>query len=112
MAVLVVIILLCTLWAYLFLHSMRFGTPPKGDELKKIQQSANYRSGQFQNISLTPSLTEGASFFGILKKFYFDKHHRRTPTSVLPSVKINLSNLDPAKNIPGLVRALLLFYAD
>lgn len=99
MPALVIIVIICALWAYVFLHSSRFGALPNGDQLKKIQLSANYRNGQFQNISPTPSLTEGVGFFSILKKFYFDKHERRAPSSPIPSVKCNLLNLDPAKNI-------------
>ena len=44
-------------------------------------------------------LTEGVGFFSILRKFFFDKHERRTPSSALPSVNTNLLNLDPEKNI-------------
>jgi L-ascorbate metabolism protein UlaG (beta-lactamase superfamily) len=72
---------------------------PRGKELKYIQQSVNYRNGQFQNISPTPSLTEGASFFKILKKFYLVKHARRKPSSAIPHVKINLHDIDSSKNI-------------
>jgi len=99
MPVLLFIILICVLWACLFLQSARFGAPPRGDALRRIQQSPNYRNGRFQNLSPTPALTEGAGFFSILKKFYFDKHDRRAPASALPSVKTNLQNLESSKNI-------------
>ncbi|HEY4968176.1 MAG TPA: MBL fold metallo-hydrolase, partial [Puia sp.] len=81
------------------MKSSSFGAKPAGDELRKIGQSPNYRNGQFQNISHTPALTEGAGYFRIIKKFFFDKHDRKTPSSPLPSVKTDLLNLDPEKNI-------------
>jgi L-ascorbate metabolism protein UlaG (beta-lactamase superfamily) len=81
------------------MHSASFGAKPGGDELLKIEQSPNYQNGQFQNLSPTPALTEGVGYFSIIKKFFFDKHIRRTPSTPLPSVKTNLLNLDPEKNI-------------
>src|SRR5450631_1279004 len=95
----VIIILTCILLIYIFMHSASFGAKPVGDELRKIEQSPNYQNGQFQNLSPTPALTEGVGYFSIIKKFFFDKHDRRTPSAPLPSVKINLLNLDPEKNI-------------
>src|SRR5664279_1429401 len=99
MLILVLVVLTCILSVYLFMKSSSFGAKPAGDELRKIGQSPNYRNGQFQNISHTPALTEGAGYFRIIKKFFFDKHDRKTPSSPLPSVKTDLLNLDPEKNI-------------
>jgi L-ascorbate metabolism protein UlaG (beta-lactamase superfamily) len=83
----------------LFMQNASFGAAPDGDSLKKIQGSPNFRNGKFQNQHLTPALTEGAGFFGVLKKFFFEKNKRNLPSTPLPSVKTNLLNLNPEKNI-------------
>ncbi len=72
MVILLFIILICIFWVYLFLQSARFGALPTGKKLGCIQQSPHYRDGQFQNLSPTPMLNEGAGFFGMLKKFYLE----------------------------------------
>jgi L-ascorbate metabolism protein UlaG (beta-lactamase superfamily) len=94
-----IFILICITAVYLFTHSARFGAPPSGERLSKIQQSPNYRNSQFQNLSNTPALTEGTSYFRVLKEFLLDKTKFKIPPSPLPSVKTDLLNLDPDKNI-------------
>ena len=66
-----IIVLIAAAAVYLFMHGPQFGKPPSGERLKKIQQSTHYRDGQFQNISHTPQLTEGASMIGILGQISF-----------------------------------------
>jgi L-ascorbate metabolism protein UlaG (beta-lactamase superfamily) len=84
---------------YLFMHGAQFGAAPAGERLKKIQHSPHYRNGQFQNLSITPSLTEGTSYFRILKTFFFDRNTQKIPPSTLPSVKTDLLHLAPDQNI-------------
>lgn len=81
------------------MHSARFGAIPSDEQLRKIQLSPNYRNGQFQNLSNTPALTEGTSYFKVLKEFLLDKTKNKIPAVTLPSVKTDLLNLDPDKNI-------------
>ncbi|MEO8403754.1 MAG: MBL fold metallo-hydrolase [Chitinophagaceae bacterium] len=76
-----------------------FGSRPASERLDRIQQSPNYREGQFQNLSNTPALTEGASYYSIMKEFFFEKKKRNKPAGILPSVKTDLLNLDPSENI-------------
>jgi L-ascorbate metabolism protein UlaG (beta-lactamase superfamily) len=99
MLVSVIIFLICISGVYFFLRSRPFGAVPRGDELNLIQQSPRYKNGQFQNESNTPSLTEGASFFSVLREFLFDKSKQRIPTSPVPSIKTDLLHLDPRKNL-------------
>src|SRR5450432_557141 len=94
-----VIILIVAAAVILFLNSAPFGSFPFGEGLKKIQQSPNFRDGQFQNLSRTPSLADGASFPGVLKEFFFDKSKINIPPAPLPSKKTDLLNLGPEKNI-------------
>ena len=94
-----VAILIVVASVILFLNGAPFGSFPFGEGLKKIQQSPNFRNGQFQNLSFTPSLTDGASFPGVLKEFFFDKSKINIPPAPLPSKKTDLLHLVPEKNI-------------
>jgi L-ascorbate metabolism protein UlaG (beta-lactamase superfamily) len=99
MLILGVVILIIIVSVYLFMHGAQFGARPQGESLQKIQASPNYRDGQFQNLSNTPQLTDGASFLKILKKFFFDKSEQRIPPAPLPSIKSDLLNLNKDENI-------------
>lgn len=83
---------------FLFLQQPKFGKLPTGERLERIKQSPNYRNGSFQNVSPTPSLTEGTSYWKLLKEFFFDKKERSRPIDKIPSVKTDLLNLDKDKN--------------
>ncbi len=93
------LLLIITAALLFFLNSSPFGSRPTINDLIKMQASPHYRDGAFQNLSHTPSLTEGASFFGVFKEFFFNKNKGKIPSAPLPSVKTNLMQLDPSKNI-------------
>jgi L-ascorbate metabolism protein UlaG (beta-lactamase superfamily) len=99
MLILFILLLIGITAVFLFMHSARFGALPSGELLAKIQRSPNFRDGQFQNLSNTPGLTEGASYFQVLREFLLDKTKNKTPPSLLPSIKTDLLHLDPDKNI-------------
>jgi L-ascorbate metabolism protein UlaG (beta-lactamase superfamily) len=90
-----IIVFLIVASVYLFMHGAQFGALPSGEGLKKIRASPHYRNGMFQNISRTPQLTGDDGFFGILRKFLFDRNAARTPPAPIPSVKTDLLRLDP-----------------
>lgn len=75
---------------FLFLKHPLFGKEPSGNRLKRIQQSKNYKNGQFQNLSHTPALTEGATYSGMIKELLFSKIEHTKPTDSIPYVKTNL----------------------
>jgi L-ascorbate metabolism protein UlaG (beta-lactamase superfamily) len=83
---------------FVFMQQTKFGKLPAGDRLDIIKRSPNHKNGAFQNQSITPSLTEGASFFSILKEFIFGDKKRRSPAGEIPSVKTNLLTLDNNKD--------------
>lgn len=91
------IIILCVLLVYvcLFLQRPQFGKVPSGKRLQRIEASTNYKNGQFQNLSPTPALAEGASYLGVMRKFFFARSKRGTPTATLPSRKVDILSLDP-----------------
>jgi L-ascorbate metabolism protein UlaG (beta-lactamase superfamily) len=85
--------------ALLFVNGKSFGSLPSIADLKKMQQLPYFRDGQIQNLSPTPSLTEGAGFFGVLKEFLFNKSKQNIPPAPLPSIKTDLLQLDRNKDI-------------
>ena len=82
----------------LYLKHPKFGKLPSGERLKNIQKSPNYRNGSFQNLSLTPDLAEGATYFSVGKEFLFGNKKRRQPVDTIPNLKTDLHQLDSNKN--------------
>ncbi len=76
-----------------------FGSLPSGKRLEQIKKSPNYKNGQFQNMSKTPNLTEGVSYYKVIREFFFDKKINVQPKYIVPSVKTNLLSLDINKNV-------------
>ena len=84
---------------YLYMQQPQFGKAPSGARLERIQQSPNYRDGQFHNESHTPALTEGASYIGILSKFLFGRNKNGKPAKELPTQKIDLRQLPADEDV-------------
>ncbi len=99
MLIILLILVLLVMAVWLFLHLPRFGKLPSRDRLERIKQSKNYKNGQFQNVSETPMLTAEGGMITVLKQFLLDKKRRVKPVDIIPSVKTDLLNLDPAKEI-------------
>lgn len=97
--IIVLVILALIIVAYVFLQQPKFGKRPAGERLEKIKNSPNYKNGQFQNLSHTPDITDGANYFTVLKEFFFGKSKRSKPPTTLPSQKTNLLTLPPDKNV-------------
>jgi hypothetical protein len=70
-----------------------FGAEAKGERLKRMQQSAHYRDGQFQNLSETPSLAEGYSMPKVMFDFFLPKK------SAFETIKHSSIHTD-LKNLP------------
>lgn len=99
MIVLVSVVLLLAVITYFYMRQPTFGKSPDGARLEAIQKVANYKDGKFQNIHFTPDLTEGYSMGGILYDQLFKDHPRRTPISVIPSVKTDLKKLSDEEDV-------------
>jgi L-ascorbate metabolism protein UlaG (beta-lactamase superfamily) len=67
-----------------------FGKLPRGARQQRIEQSPNYRKGSFQNLSETPMMIEGVSYFSLLREFFKNKPERY-PQDSIPTVKTNLT---------------------
>jgi L-ascorbate metabolism protein UlaG (beta-lactamase superfamily) len=83
----------------IYIQQPKFGQTPNGERLERVSKSPNYKNGSFQNRSHTPDLTEGVSYYAVLKEFLFTEKKRVKPTDTIPSTKTNLLNLDPDRNI-------------
>src|SRR5690606_17088561 len=70
-----------------------------GSRLERIQHSPNYKDGAFANRSVTPDLTEGATYFSVMTTFLFRKSKRVKPMDTIPSVKTDLHQLNPAEDV-------------
>lgn len=99
MIIILLVIALIIIGVWLFMRGAQFGSMPSGDRLVRIEHSPNYRNGQFQNLSNTPSFTDGATFFSVTRDFLFRNSKRGKPSAPLPSKKIDLHSLSPEENI-------------
>ncbi|CAN5438852.1 MBL fold metallo-hydrolase [soil metagenome] len=94
-----VIILIIALIVFFFVRQPKFGKLPSGERLKTIKNSPNYKNGTFQNLSNTPALTEGTSYYKVLKEFIFSDKSNAKPKQQIPSVKTDLLHLDISQDI-------------
>jgi L-ascorbate metabolism protein UlaG (beta-lactamase superfamily) len=99
MIVLLAVIVLLLLSVFIFMQQSKFGKLPSGQRLERIKQSPNYQKGSFKNRSHTPDLTEGVTYYAVMKEFFFVKKKRQKPVGVIPSVKTNLLKLKPEENV-------------
>ncbi len=99
MFVIISVILLVILATIIIVNQTQFGQLPSGKSLNRVKQSPNYRNGEFQNLNFTPTFAEDVSKFEVIRDGIFKVNRRKSPETTLPSVKTNLKNLAPDKNI-------------
>lgn len=59
------------------------GALPQGKHLQKIERSPHYKNGQFQNLSPTPQLAPGVSYFKVFRGALLTKHPGKLPNKPL-----------------------------
>ncbi|GAL65092.1 outer membrane protein romA [Algibacter lectus] len=79
------------------MNTPRFGKHPSGKRLSRIEQSPNYKNGQFQNLSETPMLAEGVSYWSVLKEF-LNSGQPKEPQNI-PTKKTDLKSLSASENV-------------
>ncbi len=99
MYILLGIIFSVVMSATILLKQPQFGKLPSGARLERIKKSPNYRNGAFQNQSVTPDLTDGATYFSVGKEFFFGKNKRVSPSDSIPSTKTDLLKLDRNQDV-------------
>ena len=72
------------------LHPL-FGKKPKGNRLKKIQASPQYKNGKFRNTNNTPQLTQPLS--KVLYEFFFKKSKESKPLQQIDNIVVDWSKL-------------------
>lgn len=93
------ILIILVLGVWIFMQQAMFGALPSKESLARIQQSPNFKDGQFVNQELTPDLTEGVSYYAVMKEFFFHKSPQNTPKDSLPSQITDLKALAPDSNV-------------
>ncbi len=93
------VVVLLTVSVLIFIQQDMFGKLPSGERLERVKKSPNYKNGSFKNLSNTPDLTEGVSYFSILKEFLVDKKVRQKPIDEIPHQKHDLKSLNLKENI-------------
>ena len=99
MLILLIFVIALVLIYMLYMRQAKFGRMPTGARLELMRQQSNFKDGSFQNQNPTPQLTGGASFYSIMKSFFFEQPKRGKPKDRLPSQKTDLLSLDPGKNV-------------
>lgn len=87
-----IFLVVVALGIYVFMQQAQFGQEPQGKRLERIQQSPYYKDGAFQNLSPTPALAEGVSYWDIIKA-QFQTIPNKEPLQTIPSIKTDLKNL-------------------
>ncbi|GAB3995349.1 MBL fold metallo-hydrolase [Spirosoma daeguense] len=80
----------------LFMQQAVFGSDPATTRLERIKHSPNYRDGMFQNLELTPTLREGASYSAVFWE-NLNKPKNNVPPLPIPSTKTDLKALTDDK---------------
>lgn len=99
MVIILFILILISGTTVLIINQPKFGKPATGGRLSRIQNSPNFRDGQFQNLSFTPMFAEDVSKWEMIRDGIFKISKRKAPETALPSVKSNLKNLSPENDV-------------
>jgi L-ascorbate metabolism protein UlaG (beta-lactamase superfamily) len=96
-----VLILIAVLVAgtFLFLQHPIFGKTPTGKRLERIQISAHYKDGKFNNLNNTPQLAEDTSMPEVMFRFLFGKKESLRPKQRFNFTKTDLKTLPTDENV-------------
>lgn len=79
----IAILVIFTIWV---LNSAPFGRHPEGKRLDLIKQLPNYKDGELHNLSPTPTLPEGVTYWDVIKGMIKGNKKNR-PAGIIPTVK-------------------------
>jgi L-ascorbate metabolism protein UlaG (beta-lactamase superfamily) len=88
-----------TITIRIFLSQPKFGKRPNKEAIKRLEKSPQFKNGSFTNTNHTPDLTEGVSYYKVLKEFLIDKKPRKIPEDSLPSKQTDLLHLNPEEDV-------------
>ena len=97
---LLILISVVALGAFAYTRTAKFGRPPGGARLARIQKSPHYVHGEFQCLEPVTQIVEGdgGSFTATLKFLFGDKAGLVPPAAV-PTQKTDLQKLDPGQDV-------------
>ena len=98
MWIIVIMIVVFAGAAVLFMNQQSFGRIPQGKRLERIQQSHNYKDGEFKNQHETVLMTSKGGRLRGLWNFLFRKDGRLRPSTAMPVIKTDLHKLNPKKD--------------
>ena len=78
-----------------------FGRRMSRERKTRIEESPNYRNGQFQNQVPTPQFTGDKSMFKALWKFLSENKKDRVPAEAVPAMKTDLKALTSGPSTPS-----------
>lgn len=99
MYVIIFILLVISLATFIIINQTQFGKLPSGEKMSRIKNSPNFRDGQFQNLSFTPTFAEDVSKWEMIRDGIFKISKRKAPQTSLPSIKTEIKNLDREKDV-------------
>lgn len=95
-----VLVLLIVFVPFLILRQAKFGKLPQGKRLERIQQSPQYKDGQFQNRSPINLLIDHKPKIQMFFEYLFqEKNPDLKPNGPLPFKKTDLFDLDRSQDI-------------
>ena len=94
------LVILLGIWAWVYLQHDKFGPSRNAIRTDRVLASPNFVDGAFQNLVPTPVFREELSIEQMIIRNLTEKPPKDvTPTAQLPSVKVELSELAPGKDI-------------
>lgn len=99
MIILLSVIAILGIAIFIFIQQPQFGKYPSGERSERIKKSFHYKDGSLQNLKETPTFGPGVGYGTMIKSFLFEKKERLEPIDSIPSIKTDLLNLDPKKDI-------------
>ncbi|MFV1884408.1 MAG: MBL fold metallo-hydrolase [Balneola sp.] len=99
MTTLIALVAILAISIFFYMRQAKFGKAPSGEHLEQIAKSNNFRDGMFKNLSVTPDLSEGHSYWSIIKDQFFTSHPRTEPSKPIPSQKTDLFALKNDENV-------------
>lgn len=93
MTIILILLAVLTAITWLYVQQDLFGAKPSGERLERIKRSPNYKDGAFKNLSPTPTLTPGYSYWQVFYESIFKSNARKRPSAIIPSVKTDLKSL-------------------
>ena len=99
MYILLALILIIGVAVYLLSRSEQMGALAAGDRLKRMEHTATFKNGVYDNLELTPAMKEGVSTFSVFMQFFFGKDKRNAPSKPLPVDITDLKSIPLSENV-------------